>query len=115
MVEWVVELGTIGADPMRETSPPHLVRCFLVELFLSSSSTFHNDRACLNRTWGMCWCAHFSVTTAGLRNPGPCHFKFPAEAQRSGTTCLGGSKLNPKPHICPAEENLWTVGRRHQA
>lgn len=52
VVEWVVELGTIGADPMRETSPPHLVRCFLVELFLSSSSIFHNDRSVSEQNLG---------------------------------------------------------------
>lgn len=52
MVEWVVELGTIGADPMREASPPHLVRCFLVELFLGSSSTFHNDRSVSEQNLG---------------------------------------------------------------
>lgn len=52
VVEWVVELGTIGADPMREASPPHLVRCFLVELFLGSSSTFHNDRSVSEQNLG---------------------------------------------------------------
>lgn len=29
---------------MREISPPHFVRCFLVEFFLGSSSTIHNDQ-----------------------------------------------------------------------
>lgn len=30
---------------MRETSPPHFVRCFLVEFFLrTSSSAFYNDQ-----------------------------------------------------------------------
>lgn len=74
MVEWVVELGTTGADPMRETSPPHLVRCFLVELFLSSSSTFHNDRSVSEQNLGHVLVCSFPSYNGRSAKPRPMPF-----------------------------------------
>lgn len=114
MAGWVVKLGKFGANPMRETSPPHFVRCFLVEFLLGSLSTFNNGQS-LSEQNSRHVLVCFIYTTSfhsynGLSTkPMPIPFQLSLwDSEKWSNLPWGRQPVSyPETHICPAEENHW--------